>query len=211
MMRKILKVQLLLVGMSLIMMPYGLGGCSLDEELVFFSEEATIQETEEAENDREVLEADTVKNDASEAKIVVYLCGAVKTAGVVVLPEGSRMNDAVQAAGGFTEDAAVTAVNLAAKLADEEMIYVPTIEEVEKGLSAAAETAQGISESGLVNINTADVYTLCSLPGIGESKARDIVTYREENGAFQKKEDIMQIAGIKENLYRQICDLISVK
>ena len=143
-------------------------------------------------------------------EILVYICGAVKEPGVIALPEGSRMNDAVLAAGGFSEDAAVTGVNLAAKLQDEQMIVILTEEEWKVREEAADEDISGKGDS-TVNLNTADVSDLCSLPGIGESKAREIITYREKNGAFRKKEDVMQVTGIKENLYRRICDLISVK
>lgn len=159
--------------------------------------------------------------------IQVYVCGAVNTPGVYALPSGSRVNDAVEAAGGFTEHAAVTSINLAQKLADEQMIYIFTLEELKQAKEAGgtetltyipADLRKGVAgesrtteEPQLININTADIYSLCRLPGIGESKARDIVTYREKNGTFRKKEDIMKVTGIKESLYQRISDLISVK
>ena len=108
------------------------------------------------------------------------------------------------------EDAAVNGVNLAAKLQDEQMIVILTEEEFNAREEAVSEDVSG-KEGTLVDLNTADISDLCSLPGIGESKAQEIITYREKNGAFRKKEDIMQVAGIKENLYRKICDMISVK
>ncbi len=185
-----------------------LTGCRQEEDITFFSEDAFSQQV--IEGAETVTESEEMMLDLAEEEIVVYVCGAVKEPGVITLPKGSRMNDAVQAAGGFLEDAAYNSVNLAVKLADEEMIYVPTKEETEA--QGEAESAGSNAEAGgLVNINTADLYALCSLPGIGESKAREIVAYREEKGAFQKKEDIMQVTGIKESLYRKICDLISVR
>ena len=98
----------------------------------------------------------------------------------------------------------------AAKLQDEQMIVILTEEEWSAREEAVNEDISG-KEDPTVNLNTADVSDLCSLPGIGESKAKEIITYREKNGAFRKKEDVMQVTGIKENLYRRICDLISVK
>ncbi len=189
---------------SILCVLFCFSGCGREEELIFFSDEAAVDEISgEAEgNDEEGVAADTGE------MVVVYICGAVKAPGVYTLPPGSRLNDAVSAAGGFAENAAVTSVNLAARIMDEEMIYVKTKEEAET--QDLAERSDTDSEPR-ININTADVYTLCRLPGIGESKARDIVTYREKNGIFQKKEDIMQVNGIKENLYEKICDLISVK
>ena len=141
-----------------------------------------------------------------EGNIVVYICGAVKHPGVYTLPEGSRVNDVLEAAGGFSENASTSSVNLAARLQDEEMIQVLTVEE-----QTAARAEESATANQLVNINSADIDMLCNLPGIGESKARDIIMYRKENGAFQNKEDIMKVAGIKENLYKRICDLITVK
>ena len=207
-MRKKWNIELLLFGICLVCVSCGMSGCSREEEVLFFSGESLRQEAEETMSGAisEISEAEV----SGPEEIVVYLCGAVKEPGVYALPEGSRMNDAVQAAGGFTEDAAVTSVNLAAKVADEDMIYVLTREEMQEQ-SFVSGAVESPPESGLININTADIYALCSLPGIGESKARDIITYREKNGAFQKKEDIMQVDGIKESLYRKICDLISVK
>lgn len=208
-MRKKWKIRLLLVGICLICLPYALGGCSAEEEWIYFSDVDVTTVSGEVSTEESL--ADASDETGAEEEIVVYLCGAVNTAGIVVLPEGSRINEAIQAAGGFTENAAVTAINLAEKLEDEQMVYVPTLEEVEEGRMAVTEWSGLEADKGLININTADIYTLCSLPGIGESRAKGIVAYREKNGAFQKKEDIMQVDGIKENLYREIEDLISVK
>ncbi len=219
-MRRIRNIRLLLMGFGMVALMCVLPGCSREEEVIFFTEEEfSVQQegmleegtiSEEMAKVGSISETGAGENNTTVGKIMVYICGAVKTPGVVELSEGSRMNDAVLAAGGFTEDASVTSINLAAKLEDEEMIRVLTMEEAETQKDApAADLTTG--ENSLININTADIFKLCSLPGIGESKARDIITYREKNGAFQKKEDIMQVEGIKENLFQKICDLISVK
>ena len=88
----------------------------------------------------------------------------------------------------------------------EALTYIPA--DLRKGVAGEPQTTE---DTQLININTADIYNLCRLPGIGESKARDIVTYREKNGTFREKEDIMKVTGIKESLYQRISDLISVK
>ena len=219
-MRKIWNIRLLLPGICLVLLSCTLSGCNQGEEVTFFSEEISTQHEEGPSAEAPASEGMIAEGAAYETgmqaeiagadEIVVYICGAVKEPGVIALAKGSRMHDAVQAAGGFSENAALTSVNLAAKLEDEQMIYVLTKEEAE-AQAAVSSMNSSAAENGLVNINTADIDALCSLPGIGESKARDIVTYREKQGAFQKKEDIMQVTGIKENLYRRICDLISVK
>ena len=137
-------------------------------------------------------------------EIFVYVCGAVKEPGVVRLAEDSRAADALAVAGGFREDAAQDAVNLAARLTDGEKLYFPTVEE------AVAQASEDAS-TGLVNINTADKETLRRLPGIGEAKAEDILHYREENGSFGSCEDIMLVPGIKTSVYNKIKEKITVK
>ena len=153
----------------------------------------------------------------SSAQVAVYVCGAVERPGIVYLPEGSRKADALEAAGGFSEDADRNYVNLAAKIKDGEQIYFPTLAEglVSEGLVSEAEKtvlgeADGKAEGGAVNLNTADVATLCTLTGIGEARARDIIRYREQNGRFECREDIMKVSGIKEGTYEKIKEQISV-
>lgn len=155
--------------------------------------------------------------DAQEM-IRIYICGAVIAPGVVEIPQGSRKEDALAAAGGFAENADRTYVNLADWVQDGEMVYFPTEEEVNSGqIGITRGPAQvfitqslAVDENGLVNINTADATLLCTLPGIGESRAADIIAYREENGFFQSCEDIMSVPGIKTGLYEKICDKITV-
>ncbi len=141
-----------------------------------------------------------------DAVIYVHVCGAVRTPGVVLLPEGSRGQEALEAAGGFSPDAAEDAVNLAQPLTDGMQLYFPTREEAD----VMRESRQA-AESGLININTASAKLLCTLPGIGEARAEAIVAYREENGDFQRIEDIMRVSGIKDNAFEKIKDLIAVK
>lgn len=137
-------------------------------------------------------------------EIRVYVCGAVDAPGVVTLPEGSRAEDALLAAGGFSENAWRDYVNLAERVTDGQKLYFPTQEE--------AESLVGQERTdGLVNINTADVATLCTLPGIGESRAKDIIAYREAYGSFERCEDIMKVSGIKTSVYSKISDKITVK
>lgn len=137
--------------------------------------------------------------------VAVFVCGAVSQPGVYELPEGSRVYEAVALAGGLSEDASQTAVNQAQLLSDGQMIRIPTEEEQQAG--AAAEAAH---EDGLVNINTADLEELKTLPGIGDSKARSIIAYREQNGAFGAVEDIKNIEGIKDGVFAKLEGCIKV-
>lgn len=144
--------------------------------------------------------------------------------GVVAIPKGSRAEDALQAAGGFSGEAGREAVNLADWVADGQMLYFPTQEEAAdwKNQETPAWTGQTAGSgqspeaavpagSGLVNLNTADAASLCTLPGIGESRAADIIAYREKNGGFETCEDVMNVSGIKTSVYEKICDKITVK
>ncbi len=139
--------------------------------------------------------------------IRVYVCGAVTHPGVVEIPEGSRAEDALLAAGGFREDAGQEAVNLADWVADGQMLYFPTAQEAEERIPQT----DGNEGEALVNINTADAAQLCTLPGIGESRAADIIGYREKNGGFERCEDIMKVPGIKTGAYEKIRDKIRVR
>ena len=167
--------------------------------------EGAKAEGPEAESD-EAGEQEPAKNAEKEASIQVYVCGAVANPGVVELPAGSRAEQALMAAGGFGPDAAREAVNLADWVSDGQMLYFPTEEEAAESKLLEEEVADG-----LVNINTADIAMLCTLPGIGESRAADIIAYREANGGFESCEDIMKVSGIKSSLYEKIKDKIKVK
>lgn len=138
-------------------------------------------------------------------RIYVHICGEVLAPGVYEMPEGSRVYELLSIAGGATDKGAPDTVNLAGVLKDGERVVIPSEEEA----ASMAEHA-GAEDTGLVNINTASAEQLMTLPGIGESKARDIIQYREESGGFQTIEDIMKISGIKEAVFRKIQSLITV-
>lgn len=154
-------------------------------------------ETERLKSGLEVKEPESV--------YYVYVCGAVRQPGVYPLAEGSRIWEAVEAAGGLTEEASDTAVNLAQLLKDGEQIWIPTREEQTAGTGLYAS-----SEDGRVNLNTASKERLMTLSGIGEARAEAILAYREEFGAFETIEDIMKVSGIKESAFQKIKDDITV-
>ena len=139
---------------------------------------------------------------ASPAEICVYVCGAVNAPGVYTLPAGSRVYEAVRMAGGLSDEADERAVNQAEILTDGRQVTIPTKAEVLKGEEGAAD--------GPVNINTAGVSELMRLSGVGESRAKDIIAYRKEHGAFSVPEDIMKVPGIKEAVFEKIKDDITV-
>lgn len=138
-------------------------------------------------------------------KICVYIVGEISCPGIYYMKDGSRLHDVVEAAGGFTEEAATEYINLASTVNDGEKIIVYSKLQIENNELILEEV------STLVNINTADVDRLMTLPGIGESKAKDIISYREKNGRFETIEDIMKVSGIKEAAYEKIKEYITVK
>lgn len=149
---------------------------------------------------------------AGTSDYAVYICGAVKHPGVYYFSPEARVCDAVDAAGGFTKKADIQAVNQARVLADGEQITIPKrmSSSRKKGEpSKETQTDSGVAEKR-INLNTAELSELTTIPGIGEAKAQMIIEYRSENGSFRSTEDIMKISGIKEGIYNQIKDYITV-
>lgn len=143
--------------------------------------------------------------------IIVDVKGAIEQPGVYSFIEGDRVDDAIDRAGGFTETAEVNQVNLAQKLIDEQVIYVPEIGEEPVQLAIGGGESGAKDEEGKVNLNTASAEELQALPGIGPSKAATIVQYREDQGLFQTVEDIKNVSGIGEKSYESLKDAIIVK
>jgi len=191
----------------------------LPEEQVSLAEKSPETIQPEGSSKAEVIgesvktQAHDKQQPAKSEKLVVHICGAVYKPGVYYLDEGSILYQAVDAAGGFKEDAGEEYLNLADTLSDGEKIYIPTVYEAkEEGLSkeAAKEEMTELVNNTKININTASAEMLCSLPGIGSSKAESIISYREAYGSFDTPEDIMKVEGIKDGLFRKIKDKITV-
>ena len=165
-----------------------------------------------------------VRNDDSEEKIVenvdktsqishndivVYICGNVNHEGVYTLDEGSRVFEALELAGGLTQDAQSDYINLARVLEDGESIYFPNQTEVEELKLNQWESSVEETEAR-ININKASQSELTELPGIGTAKAKAIISYREKNQSFETIEQIMEVPGIKENTFEIIKEFISI-
>lgn len=135
----------------------------------------------------------------------VHICGEVESPGVYEVAEDARICDVLLLAGGFTESAATDAVNMAQKVTDGMQVVVPSVEEAERQTLAEAEA------DGRVELNTATLEQLCTLPGIGESRARAILAYREEYGGFSVTEELMQVSGIKEGTFNRLKELVYIK
>lgn len=182
------------------------------EETLLPTGEALTEAIDEAET-AEVSEPPVVTT------ILVHVCGAVQREGVYELPTGSRVIDAIDSAGGLTGDAAGEAVNQASVLQDGMKVRIPTKEELETSDGAVQQKVSDVLvigsgpvevSDGRININTATVEELSTLPGIGAARAQKIIDYREQHGGFAVIEDIMKVSGIKEKAFAQLKDLIKV-
>ncbi len=193
-----------------------LPSCSDRGEIIDINEKYTEEASSTDDDGSEAASGTAVSSFTEEGSqeaepVTVHVCGAVKNSGVYSLEAGSRIADAIKKAGGFSDEADETYLNLALRVSDGSKIYVPTIDESASmpELNSSGEGAAD-SNSRLVNINTADENTLKTIAGIGDSRARDIINYREMHGEFKTVEDIMKVKGIKKKLFDRIKDLITV-
>lgn len=175
------------------------------------------------EQEEEKLSEDSNENNTKDSTqehsstFFVYVCGAVHAPGVYELDNKARVYEALKKAGGITDEAADDSLNQARPVVDGERIYVPTKEELEQGnIEGIQSEAMNPAESAAddtqnkVDLNTASKEELKTLPGIGDAKASSIISYREEHGAFQTVEELMQVEGIKEGVFEKIKDSIIV-
>lgn len=200
----------------LLMLSAALTGC-VGRETEFLTE---ISETEESDAvEEQETENSEMNTGFQEEPVEVYVdvCGAVAAPGVYKLEEGSRVFHAIEAAGGYLPEAAQGYVNQAGILGDGQQIFVPTEEELADTSSpwnpaGSNAVTRGNTSPGdsRVNINLAGEDELMTLTGIGASRARAIISYREANGPFSSIEDIMKVEGIKEGTFAKIKDEIIV-
>lgn len=179
----------------------------------------TSREMEESMESEILKESAAEETQEPEEMVYVHVCGQVVSPGVYQLLKGSRVYEAIALAGGCTEQGALDCLNMAQEVADGMKIQVPDQEMARRileeqpagtGQNQLSGLGQGQSAQTLVNINTASKEQLMTLSGIGESRAEDIIQYREEYGGFQKIEDIMKVSGIKEAAFQKIKDSITV-
>ena len=173
---------------------------NLQAEVVAVSKDSVSEKEVTKEEKEELVEQDLITVDVK---------GAVKSPGIYDLPVGSRVNDAVQKAGGLTEQADSKSINLAQKVSDEALVYVPT-----KGEEANQQTNSGVSSSTSkdkkVNLNKASMEELKQVKGLGGKRAQDIIDHRESNGKFKSVDELKKVSGIGAKTIEKLKDYVTV-
>ena len=199
--RRLLMKQRIKIAVLTLLFSVVLAACGTDKTIYVETLEETEQQTE-TKQEQEVQ---------SSEDCYVYVCGAVKNPGVYLFTSSARICDAIEAAGGFTEDAAVTSVNQAGKMTDGQMLKILTETEYRTQCEGKEQEVQAEEADGRIDLNHASMEELMTLPGIGQKKAAGIIAYREKTGGFSSVEEVMQVEGIKEGVFNRMKDNIKVK
>ena len=168
------------------------------------AEVAAVSKDSVSEN--EVKKEEPVEQDL----ITVDVKGAVKAPGIYDLPVGSRVNDAVQKAGGLTEQADSKSLNLAQKVSDEALIYVPTKGEESASEKTGSGAPSSTSKEKKVNLNKASLEELKQVKGLGGKRAQDIIDHREANGKFKSVDELKKVSGIGAKTIEKLKDYVTV-
>ena len=173
---------------------------NLQAEVAAVSKDS-VSEKEVKEEKEEPVEKDLITVDVK---------GAVKAPGIYDLPVGSRVNDAVQKAGGLTEQADSKSLNLAQKVSDEALVYVPSKGEESASQQAGSGTASSTSKEKKVNLNKASLEELKQVKGLGAKRAQDIIDHREANGKFKSVDELKKVSGIGAKTIEKLKDFVTV-
>ena len=171
---------------------------NLQSEVTAVSKDST-DEKDDKNQKEEVMDQDLITVDVK---------GAVKTPGIYDLPVGSRINDAVQKAGGLTDNADSKSINLAQKISDESLVYVPT--KGEDTSQATQSNASNSKENKKVNLNKASVEELKQVKGLGAKRAQDIIDHRDTNGKFKSVDELKKVSGIGAKTIEKLKDYVTV-
>ena len=200
---------------------------SKTDETQIFSYEDGIEKTQDENNKSENIELNNKIEEKN--KIVIHISGSIANEGILELDENSRISNAIEKAGGLTEGADLTQINLSFVLSDGMKVYIPNIKDKENdnknedktniyitkesGVNTIMENSENNNQIGnmKININTADINELDKLPGIGDSTAQKIIEYRNENGKFNSVDDIKNVKGIGDSKFEKIKEFITIK
>lgn len=169
---------------------------------------AGIIDTKEKSLDENTKELEIEKAPEESEEIMVHISGAVNNPGILRLDSSKRVVDALDLAGGARDDADLDRVNLAARLHDEEKIYIPKVGEVQENMTTLASSPSSSGPASKININSADLSELTKIPGVGEKTAQKILDYRANN-SFSSIEDVKNVPGIGDKKFESMKDYIS--
>lgn len=174
---------------------------NLQTEVTTVSKDSASEKEEKSQKSEteEVVEKDLITVDVK---------GAVKSPGIYDLPVGSRINDAVQKAGGLTDNADSKSINLAQRISDEALVYVPTKEETTS--QEAQSNASNTKENKKVNLNKASLEELKQVKGLGSKRAQDIIDHRESNGKFKSVDELKKVSGIGAKTIEKLKEYVTV-
>ena len=162
--------------------------------------------SKDSSSEKEVKKEESPEQDL----ITVDVKGAVKSPGIYDLPVGSRVHDAVQKAGGLTEQADSKSINLAQKVSDEALVYVPTKGEEAASQQTGSGTPPSTSKDKKVNLNKASLEELKQVKGLGGKRAQDIIDHREANGKFKSVDELKKVSGIGAKTIEKLKDYVTV-
>ena len=174
---------------------------NLQTEVAAVSKDSSAEKEVKKEEKEESPEQDLITVDVK---------GAVKSPGIYDLPVGSRVHDAVQKAGGLTEEADSKSLNLAQKVSDEALVYVPTKGEEAASQQSASGTTPSTSKDKKVNLNKASLEELKQVKGLGGKRAQDIIDHREANGKFKSVDELKKVSGIGAKTIEKLKDHVTV-
>ena len=174
------------------------------------AEVAAVSKDSSTEKDVKKEEKEEKEEPVEQDLITVDVKGAVKSPGIYDLPVGSRVNDAVQKAGGLTEQADSKSINLAQKVSDEALVYVPTKGEEVANQQTNSGAPSSTSKDKKVNLNKASLEELKQVKGLGGKRAQDIIDHRETNGKFKSVEELKKVSGIGAKTIEKLKDYVTV-
>jgi len=225
------KKEILIVSAVFFTVLVGIIGYSIvksDKDVIIEAKKDIAPETSAGNSMQEVSSVEPeVGAKSREEEIKVYVVGCVRKPGIITIKKGQLIDDAVKAAGGATQDADLNNINLVYKLTENVMLSIVSKKEAvpanssgeagkgikiikDSGSAVVIGDSEGETKNGKVNINTATLSELDTLPGVGEATAKDILSFREKNGEFKDIRDIMKVPRIKESRFNSIKDFITV-
>ncbi|EGP5222180.1 competence protein ComEA [Enterococcus faecium] len=219
--KKILTSPKLIVFMSTVVLIFCIVSGFLLSNLLFHREPEEIAAKEilspfSSSEENQLPEGNTVEEDARPKVMYTDIKGSVKEPGIYSFSSEERVYDVLKRAGGLLEEAYSDRINFSAKIEDQQVLYIPAVgeeppEHLNQSASPEGKQSTADTEPSKININTASPSELQQIPGIGSVKAQEIIRFREENGSFQKVEDLQEISGIGEKTVEKLKNFVTIK